>query len=232
MHHLEPKRSSPKQSRQRRQCSEWMLIMKNNISRPNLQFSSSKARQAGISLLEVLISIVIIAIGILGLAGLQARATNAEFESYQRSQAIILANDMVDRIRMNRANKGSFKNISDSTTGTGYLGTTGDDSYAVSCPGSTQAEIDLCEWNDLLQGSNETLGTDQVGAMIGARGCIFYDSTTEVSGIADTGLFTVAVAWQGASDTVAPTVNCGNGLYGSETKRRVVTMSFRLAKLS
>jgi len=207
-----------------------------NISQQYLHHQNNRFKQQGISLIEVLVSIIIIAIGILGLAGLQARATNAEFESYQRSQAIILVNDMADRIRMNRANKGSFKNISDSTTGTGYLGTTGTDSYALTCPGSSQAEIDLCEWNDLLQGSNETLGTNQVGAMIGARGCIFYDASTEVgassgTGIADTGLFTVAVAWQGASDTVASSVNCGNGLYGSETKRRVVSMSFRLAYL-
>lgn len=191
----------------------------------------SKHNQRGISLLEVLISLFIVAIGVLGLAGLQARATNAEFESYQRSQAIILANDMVDRIRMNRVNKGTFKNISDSATGTGYLGTDGADSYVPDCA-ANQAGADLCEWSDLLQGSGESIGADQVGAMIGARGCIFYDATTEVAGAPDTGLFTVVVAWQGTVDTVAPTVNCGNDLYGDETKRRAVSMSFRLSKLN
>lgn len=189
--------------------------------------------QRGISMLEVLISLFIVAIGVLGLAGLQARATNAEFESYQRSQAIILANDMVDRIRMNRVNKGEFKNISDSATGDGYLGMDGADSYALDCDAAAnQAEADLCEWSDVLQGSTETLGANQVGAMIGARGCIFYDAATEVAGAPDTGLFTVVVAWQGTVDTVAPAVNCGNGLYGAETKRRAVSMAFRLSKLN
>ncbi len=189
--------------------------------------------QCGISMLEVLISILIVAIGVLGLVGLQGRATTAEFESYQRSQAIILANDMVERIRGNRVNKGEFKNISDSSTGAGYLGTTGPNSYSLGCASpANQAETDLCEWSDLLQGSSEKVGTTQVGAMIGARGCIFYDATTEVAGAPDTGLFTVVVAWQGSADTVAPTVNCGNNLYGTEKKRRTVSMSFRLAKLN
>lgn len=158
---------------------------------------------------------------------------NAEFESYQRTQAIELANDMVERMKMNRANLGVFKNISNSATGTGYLGTTGADSYSLSCSApATQAETDLCEWSQLLTGSAEISSGSKVGAMIGARGCIFYDVTTEVSGAPDTGLFTVVVVWQGSQSTVASTTNCGNGLYGSESLRRVVKQSFRFAKLN
>lgn len=189
--------------------------------------------QRGVSLIEVLISLVIIAIGILGLAGLQARATNAEFESYQRSQAIILANDMVERIRMNRVHKGEFKNVTDPLTGAGYLGTEGPDSHSINCSTpNNQAETDLCIWENLLQGSAEMLNANQVGAMIGARGCISYDAASEVPGAVDSGVFTVVVAWQGTVNTVAPSVNCANGLYGPEAKRRAVSMSFRLAVLN
>lgn len=189
-------------------------------------------RQSGFTLIEVMIAILIIAVGILGLAGLQARAMNAEFESYQRTQAILLLEDMVQRIRMGRSSKGSFKAISDGTTGGNFLGTAGAGAYALDCtaPG-TRAHQDMCEWSDLLKGSSETKAGNQLGAMVGARGCIFYDATTEVSGAADTGLFTVAVSWQGTLDTVAPAVNCANGLYGTESKRRTVAMSFRFAKL-
>lgn len=214
-----------------------------------------RATQAGFSMIEVLISIVIIALGVLGLAGLQARAITAEFESYQRSQAIILAENMVDRMRMSRAYKGDFKNISNASTGAGYLGTSGASSYTLSCPttvtAATVREVtsDLCEWSQLLEGSGETKAGSKVGAMSGARGCIFYDASTELTSaaggtIADSGFFTVAVIWQGMTDTVAPTmpdpaspgsykaVNCGNGLYGSEAKRRAVTTSFRFGYLS
>lgn len=193
----------------------------------------SALRQGGVVLIEALVSIVILAVGLLGLAGLQARAMNAEFESYQRSQAILLANDMAERIRMNRANKGEFKTISNSANGSGYVGTGYTGSYASGCASTTRSIADLCAWDSLLKGTAETLsGGGNVGAMIGARGCVFYDATTELTGISDSGVFTVAVAWQGSQDTVAPTINCGNNLYGSETKRRVVSVKFRLAKLN
>ena len=47
------------------------------------------ARQRGVSLVEVLITLLILAFGLLGVAGLQAKMSLAEMESYQRSQAIL-----------------------------------------------------------------------------------------------------------------------------------------------
>lgn len=183
-------------------------------------------------MIEVLVSLIIVALGLLGLAGLQARALTAEFESYQRTQAILLASQMVDMIRMNRANKGSYMSISDATDGTGFIGTD-DDGYEMDCDSpSTSVIRDLCLWNDALQGTSETKDGNAVGAMIGARGCILYDAATEIPGTADSGIFTVAVAWQGNVETVPPSINCANGLYGSEARRRVVSLSFRLADLN
>jgi len=189
--------------------------------------------QAGFSLIEVLISMMIVAIGLLGLAGLQARAMNAEFESYQRGQAVLLANDMVERMRMSRTSYGKFKNVSTAASGSGYVGTAGADSYTVDCASADAGDVALCEWDSLLKGTAETTGGSKVGAMIGARGCITYDSATELAGIVDSGVFTVTVVWQGTQDTVASTSNlCATGLYGGEARRRVVTMAIRLARLS
>lgn len=193
-----------------------------------------KIKQNGFSLIEVLVSMIIIAVGLLGLAALQARAINSEFESYQRSQAVSLTFDMVQRIRTNRANMGYFKTISDADTGEGYLGSADADSYDLTCPPADptdRAGQDLCDWNDLLLGTAETKSGNNVGAMLGGRGCIFYDAASEVAGAPDSGLFTVAVSWQGNQDTVAPSVNCGNGLYGAESKRRTISLSFRMAHL-
>lgn len=189
--------------------------------------------QSGFSLIEVLISMMIVAIGLLGLAGLQARAMNAEFESYQRSQAVMLANDMVERIRMSRTSYGTFKNVSTAATGVGYLGTAGADSYTVNCASTDAADVALCEWDSLLKGTAETTGGSKIGAMIGARGCITYDVGTELAGIADSGVFTISVVWQGTQDTVASTSNlCATGLYGNEARRRVISQAIRLARLS
>ncbi|MHB1054222.1 MAG: type IV pilus modification protein PilV, partial [Thiobacillus sp.] len=70
--------------------------------------SPSLAAQRGTSLLEVLVTILILAIGLLGLAGLQARLQVSEMESYQRSQALILLDDMASRIAANRPNALSY----------------------------------------------------------------------------------------------------------------------------
>lgn len=56
-------------------------------------------KESGMSLLEVLVAVVIIAVGALGMAGLQARALKGGESSMQRSQAVISANYMLDMIR-------------------------------------------------------------------------------------------------------------------------------------
>ena len=58
--------------------------------------------QAGFSLLEVLIAVAIMALGLLGLAGLQAQGLKNNHSAYIRSQAALYAYDMVDRLRADR----------------------------------------------------------------------------------------------------------------------------------
>lgn len=58
--------------------------------------------QAGFSLLEVLITIVILAVGLLGLAGLTAAAMRNNHGAHYRSQAVWLSYDILERMRANR----------------------------------------------------------------------------------------------------------------------------------
>lgn len=60
-------------------------------------------RQSGFTLLEVLIAILVLSIGLLGLAGLMASSMRNSHSAYQRTQATWLAYDMIDRMRLNRA---------------------------------------------------------------------------------------------------------------------------------
>lgn len=194
-------------------------------------------QSSGFTMIEVLVTLVILLLGLLGLSGLQAKAQQAEFESYQRTQALVLLNDMADRINRNRETTPCY----DITTGSGspYFGTS--ETATAACGGvgtaSTQqlAVNDMTEWSAALQGAGEMRGGANVGAMVGARGCIARDSTTNT--------FTIAVAWQGMNDTTAPVVPagasastqnaiaCGQNLYGDEMKRRVVWISLRIATL-
>lgn len=59
-------------------------------------------KQTGSSLLEVLVAVVILAFGLLGLAGLQLNSVKSSHSAYLRSQATLLAYDMADRMRVAR----------------------------------------------------------------------------------------------------------------------------------
>lgn len=177
---------------------------------------------SGFSLIEVLVSLVILLIGLLGFSALQARASTAELESYQRVQALILMQDIADRLNANRKVAECY--VTSSYVGTGYTGTPSCSSG--SAAQQTLAFNDLTAWNSLLQGTAETKGGSSVGAMIGARGCVSYDSTTKQ--------YTITVVWQGKTATATPSagLTCGSGLYGDEKLRRAVSMIVTIANLT
>lgn len=58
---------------------------------------------AGFSLVEVLVALVVLSIGLLGLAGLQTRGVRDNHSAYLRTQATLNAKDLVDRMRANRS---------------------------------------------------------------------------------------------------------------------------------
>ena len=62
-----------------------------------------KHTQKGLSMIEVLITIVIVSFGLLGIAGIIVNSMKSAQSSYARSQATLLANDIIDRMRANRA---------------------------------------------------------------------------------------------------------------------------------
>lgn len=175
-------------------------------------------------MVEVLVTLVVIAFGLLGMAGLQMRLQVSEVESYQRSQALLLLHDMASRIATNRtaATAGAYAIAAASPLG-----------GSVDCPTTTttQAQRDLKEWCEGLRGAGEVLDGNNAGAMIGGRGCV------ENVG----GDIMVTVAWQGLTPISAPpaSVACGEGAYDGATGspclndlcRRTVTTIVRIANL-
>ncbi len=190
------------------------------------------ARRAvrGTSMIEVLVTLVIIAFGLLGMAGLQMRLQSAEMESYQRTQALLLLDDLKGRLESNRLQAAKYPEgaLVSAPVGAG-----------MTCPTisatSTRAEIDLKEWCDALQGASESAGVSKVGAMVGGRGCV------EDLGLGPAGdkLFRVVVAWQGMTPISVPAETCGAGAYNGNADskcqgdlcRRVVSTVIRIANL-
>jgi type IV pilus assembly protein PilV len=207
----------------------------------SLQNKSHKSY--GFSLFEVLIALLVSLLGLLGIAALQVKAQQAEMESYQRAQALIMMADIVDRMNINRSTVSCFVVTTNTTDGTPFIGTVsggvghfGSSSCAASTAAyNSQADSAISEIDNLLKGTAESMIVDGVnvntGAMIGARACVSYDATTELGGESGTGFYTVVVSWQAMGDLDPPSVNCANGLYGSESKRRAVSTTFRIANL-
>ncbi|MBS68395.1 MAG: type IV pilus modification protein PilV [Pseudomonas sp.] len=62
----------------------------------------TSADQRGATLIEVLVAMLVLSIGLLGLAGMQMTALKSNQSAYYRSQATVLAYDIIDRMRANR----------------------------------------------------------------------------------------------------------------------------------
>lgn len=183
--------------------------------KPNNISSRFINRAHGFSMVEVLVTIVILVTGLLGLAGLQMKVQAVEMESYQRSQAMIILNDMVSRFQVNRANAADYIN------GQVVGGDTQD------CDRLTDAAFDLCEWGNALNGAAETLNGNEVGAMIGARGCVTQiQAPVNTSGACAPGIYELTITWQGIFKTVAPNNTCAQDLdlYGDDTLRRAISL--------
>lgn len=172
--------------------------------------------QQGLTLIEVLVTVVILAFGLMGLAGLQNKLHLGMLESYQRAQALVLLNNMSEQMSANRAAAASY--VSANTIGTG-------DSQPADCSSVTAgAARDVCEWSNALKGAAETKSTTKLGAMTGARGCITQVQAPDTtSGVCKPGIYRITVAWQGVHPTTAPSLSCGQNLYGTDTYRRAIS---------
>lgn len=182
------------------------------------------ASQRGAMMIEVLVTIVICVIGLWGLTQVQTKLQISELESYQRSQAMLLLDEISSRVEINRGDLASY------VSGAG----TGDPIGEGTCPSSTTslAARDLKTMCESLQGAAEQTGTSSVGAMIGARACIEDIGDDE---------YMITVAWQGMAPLSAPpsSVACGRNDFDkantgcvNDLCRRAVTTTIRISDLS
>ena len=63
--------------------------------------SMKKQFMSGLSLIEILVTVVVLSIGLLGIAGMQAFGVRYSHDSYTRSQATMLANELIERMHAN-----------------------------------------------------------------------------------------------------------------------------------
>ena len=136
--------------------------------------------EQGFSLIEVLVALVVLSVGLLGLAALQSTAAQFNAGAYTRSQATILAYDMADRIRANReaARAGDYNSAMPGTP-----------SACNAVVAGTVAQQDLGAWRRAL-----------ACALPRGRGAVACDC-----GLGGTQFLTITVTWDDSSRADDPT---------------------------
>ena len=143
----------------------------------------------GFTLLEVLIALLVLSIGLLGLAALQTLGLKFNHESYQRTQAVYQAYDMIDRIRANPTAKssGSYNNVA-----LGSLPSTTGINCTTGCNATQLATYDINTWNT----TNAAILREGKGAV-----CLgnFGSSNTDLTSCTAGGsVFRVGLSWMEA----------------------------------
>lgn len=212
--------------------------------RPSFTRCPTTLRPAqGIGLIEVLIALIIVAIGMLGIAGLQFMSKRSNFEAVQRTTASMLAQDIVERMRANRAAistyAGTLENLPEPLGG----GTMGEEpspscgSSASKCDPAQMAVHDLWQWEQAIDGVTEQQDGAPTGGLTLPTACL-YSTVSDTAGDRS-GRYIVAIAWRGLTEMANPTnpaspaptpdpYACGqgsgkyNGEGGDDTHRRIL----------
>ncbi len=137
--------------------------------------------QRGLSLLEAMIALVIISVGLLGIAALQINALKQNNSAYWHSKAVWIAHDMAERMRANSSVTNDYIGID---TATPYA----QDCQAAPCTPAQMVVADAADWKAMV----ETLPS--------GRGIIRNPVANETE---------IAVMWDDEG-TGANGTNCGN----------------------
>ena len=106
--------------------------------------------QRGVSLIEALVALLVLALGILGIAGIQTRTLIESRTANSRAVAVQMADDLLDRMQSNRAIRFNPPAINPYIVGWGTPAAAGQDCFTAVCSGVQLAAFDLRQWKITL----------------------------------------------------------------------------------
>ena len=124
---------------------------------------AASRRESGFSMVEVMVALVVLAIGLLGIAALYLNSLQSGRTAIYRTQAINFAADLADRIRMNRTAQAAYNaDFDDEPAPVGACATTG------GCSDADLAATDVAAWKaeiaeQLPNGEGQVVVTAPVG---------------------------------------------------------------------
>ncbi|MDO6610057.1 type IV pilus modification protein PilV [Shewanella sp. 1_MG-2023] len=175
------------------------------------------AKRNGFSLIEVMVSLVILTVGLVGIFNLHIVAKRGSYESFQQTQASYYANDIINRMRMNRSElinyQGTYSGISSAPAKSCDVNVGGNSI----CTSVETRVWDLYQWERMFQGDNEKSSGTNVGGLDTSVACI------DVSGRD----VTVVVTWRGvraSSDGLSEAGTFAKSCGSSSDRRRALVL--------
>ncbi|MGB5439075.1 MAG: type IV pilus modification protein PilV [Gammaproteobacteria bacterium] len=185
-------------------------------------------RQHGLTMIEVLVTLIILSVGLLGLAGLQGVAKRSSHQAYQRTLATQLVDGIIERIRANPTAAANYHTGTSSPLGGATRGESAPspDCSSSTCTAAQMASYELWSWEQAIDGATitEDIGgvSTKEGGLIVPAGCIVFAAD---AGKTNTGKLSVILSWRGLSeitDAAESGVACGSGAADARRRQTVV----------
>jgi type IV pilus assembly protein PilV len=149
-----------------------------------MRTSSFRYSVRGVSLVESLVALIVLSIGMLGVAALYVESLRAGRSALLRTHAVALASDMADRIRANPTAGTAYSKLA---AGKGTLNAKCNPGGAGACTPEEMAANDIAIWQGLVDDEDDAPTAGRIGLPAA-------EATVTVAG-ANPATYTIQVQW-------------------------------------